>query len=180
MGEAKARKAQATGWIDALTGDERVVGESARLIFNRVVKPLKMAEGCYYCAFLLRKYLKEERSIDVAPVVGWAKHANIAFPHAWIEYKNKRIDISLQQLNTPGVPTGDLLILDHVVVPGMASYEYLGEATDEIKAIVSASRIVFADHMKAVAADDEEIDNYFRGAPPQYSYAKALSRIRAR
>jgi hypothetical protein len=180
MGEAKRRKAIGNPWLDSLTDEERVVVESARLIYKRVVKDVEMVQGCYYCAFVLRKYLKEQHGISVTPVIGWAIHGDILFAHAWAEFNNKRIDLSLQQVSNRDVPTGDLLILDHVVEPGKVSYQYQTSTTDKIAAAAGPSRVAFADKMREIAGDDARIDAYFLNAPPPYRYDAALARITAR
>lgn len=61
MGEAKRRKAGGDQWFDALTTDEKAIAQPARQIFRRLVENFAMVEGCYYCAFLLRKFLKEQK-----------------------------------------------------------------------------------------------------------------------
>ncbi|MGF6995529.1 hypothetical protein [Paraburkholderia sp. GAS32] len=180
MGEAKRRKAEGNRWLDGLTDAERLVAESARLIYKRVVKGVEMVQGCYYCAFVLRKYLKEQHGISVTPVVGWAMHGDILFAHAWAEFNSKRIDLSLQQVTNQDVPTGDLLILDHVVEAGRVSYQYHVTTTDQIAAAAGPDRLAFADKMREIAADDARIDSYFLNAPPAYSYDAALARINAR
>ncbi|CAE6820920.1 hypothetical protein R70006_06192 [Paraburkholderia domus] len=180
MGEAKRRKSEGNHWLDGLTDDERVVAESARLIYKRVVKGVEMVQGCYYCAFVLRKYLKEQHGISVTPVVGWAMHGDILFAHAWAEFNSKRIDLSLQQVSNQDVPTGDLLILDHVVEPGRVSYQYNVTTTDQIAAAAGPNRLAFANNMREIAADDARIDSYFLNAPSAYSYDAALARINAR
>jgi hypothetical protein len=114
------------------------------------------------------------------PVIGWAMHGDILFAHAWAEINNKRIDLSLQQVSNQDVPTGDLLILDHVVEPGKVSYQYHTATTDQIAAAVGPSRLAFADKMREIVEDDARIDVFFLDAPQLYRYDAALARITAR
>lgn len=179
VGEAKRRKAEGGQWYEALSNDEKMVAESARQIYRKLAKNLGMQGGCYYCALLLRKFLKDECGISVTPVVGWVTYGEFLFAHSWVEYNGKRIDVSLRNTTGQGVPPGDLLILDHTVEPGQVSYQYHTEATDQIVAASGAKRMDFAKQMRAIAADDARIDRYFLNAPAGLSYDAAIATITA-
>jgi hypothetical protein len=167
-----------------LTDAEQVVAEVSYLLHQRLAKGGGYVRACYFFAFLLRKYLREEKGIEVSPVVGWASTGDVLFGHAWAEFAGKRIDLSLTQTTEPRIaPPGDLLILDRVFQSGRASYVYHAETTDQILGSLQRDgldgqrRIIFANQMRRVAADDAAIDRYFAEGPHEYRYDAVRARL---
>ena len=170
MGEAKRKKADQQAWLNGLTPDEQKIVQVCRHLHARLNKRAGFVEACYFYAFFLRKYLREEHGIVVNPVVGWARFKSNLFAHAWVEYKDKVIDLSLIQTNNPVVaPPGQLLVLGFPLAEGVA-YKYMKETSPEIAAAAGVDRIAMVEKMRAIAQDDQRIDDYFRNAPPQYRY----------
>ena len=181
MGEAKRRKAEMMAWRAGLTEAERVVADVSAHVHQRLAKEAGYVRACFFLAFLLRKYLREEKGIEISPVVGWASWSMNFFPHAWAELGGKRIDLSLTQTTDNIVaPPGDLLILDKVVERGQVSYAYHPETTPEIEFAARAGgpdglrRITDVERKRAIAASDAAIDQYFEEAPEAYRYPVVL------
>lgn len=134
MGQAKRReveiaslKARTNNWLISLPQDEKVVAEVAMATFNSVVIKLGMTEACYNLSFFLSEYLRRKHGIIVNVVVGWVNDGTWdgAASHAWLEYKGKKIDITLYKTSHPDIqPPGDLIVLDYIIQPGKVTYTY--------------------------------------------------------
>ncbi|WP_199032709.1 hypothetical protein [Ralstonia sp. ASV6] len=183
MGEAKRNKEERQAWYADLTESERVIADVSQLAHARLAKNMGYVGACYFLAFFLRKYLREEKGVDVQPVVGWASSRVGMFAHAWIESDGKRTDLSLTQTTSNLFPPGDLIILDRVIKKGVVSYAYHPNTTAEIERVLQADgadgvrRLGDVDRMRRIGASDVAIDEYFMKAPPGYRYSEVLAHL---
>lgn len=133
MGQAKLRrdeiaqlKERNAVWRAALTADELVIADTAERLDERLVRGMRFSEGCYHLAFFMTQYLAD-RGIVVQPTIGWVNDGTWQgmTSHAWIEFHGKKTDVSLTCTTRPdAVPTGALIIHDHIVRKGTAAYSY--------------------------------------------------------
>lgn len=178
MGEANRRKREQALWTASLTEKERVVAATALHIHERLAKQSGLVQACYFYALFMKKYLKQEKGIDVTTVVGWGSNDKIVFGHAWIDVDGKRVDVSLTRTIRPDLaPPGELIVLDRVMKAG-ATYAYHPETTEEIKNTAGQEQLDFCAKMRRIAADNGLIDKYFEDGPPQYRYATVLKLLR--
>lgn len=182
MGEASRRKAQKKVWYSSLTGDEQIVADVSQQVHQRCTRTDQLVGACYFYALFLRKYLREEKNIEVTRVVGWASSARALFAHGWIEFNGKCIDISLTQMQPESAHmAGHLIVLDQMLSPWNVTYTYWAVTTPAIEAQLAADAphgqrpLAEVARMRAIAADDAKIDAYFNDAPPQYSYSNVLA-----
>lgn len=199
MGEAARRKAtiaalktRNTEWLNSLSPEERVIATVAQATYDRVVVGMSMTEACYNLAFFLQEHLRRQHNIQTEVVVGWINDGEWdgAASHAWLEYQNKKTDISLHKTSRPDAqPSGDLIILDNVVKRGDCHYTYWRElpaaAEEELRQMGSSSHEVAEiiahkdrEHAKilALAKLPNGAEEYFREAPPQCRY-EYLARV---
>jgi len=193
MGQANKRKADKLGWHATLTQDEQIVADAAQLIHHRLSKTDKFVGACFFYAFFLRKYLRQEKGIAVTPVAGWALTKDVrsgqetVFGHGWADFGGKLIDISLTQIQpykALTTPPGDLIVLDRIVASGKTSYTYFADTTPAIAAMLAADGATGQRRLNEVAdqreraADDAKIDAYFDDAPSEFRYAHVLTLLR--
>lgn len=193
MGEAKRRKAEIDAikrasieWREGLTPSERIIADVAEWLHQRLVVERGFVGGCYHLAFFLRIYLQRQHGIDVKPVVGYVNDGTgpIMASHAWVEYNGKKTDLSLSRTeHGDHQPTGALIVLDHVVRRGEATYTYhtersrealeaereFAETDNETRQIVARKD---AEHelMSSRALDDGLIERYLASAPRHLNY----------
>jgi hypothetical protein len=178
MGEAKRRQHEHAQWTASLDDKERVVAATALHIHDRLAKHAGLVQACYFYAMFMTKYLKQEKGIDVTPVIGWASHGDALFAHAWIDVDGKRVDLSLTRTTKPDVaPPGELIVLDRAVKAG-APYVYHADTTEDIAAAVGQQRLDFCARMRAIAADAGLIDQYFEEGPSEYRYDVVLGLLK--
>lgn len=200
MGEAAKRKSEIEAlksknilWLKSLSKNERVVAEVAQSAFEKIVVERGMTEGCYNLAFFLHEHLRRKHAIETKIVIGWVNDGQWdgATSHAWVEYEGKKIDISIHKTSHPeSQPSGDVIILDHVVKRGKVSYAYWQVLPDaaqkalermradsfELSAILAHKE---AEHKKmlAFASSPDGVDEYFRYAPSGNKYEVLASGI---
>lgn len=174
MGEAKRRQHEHAQWTASLNDKERVIAAAVLHIHDRLARQAGLVQACYFYALFTTKYLRQEKGIDVTPVVGWASHGDLLFGHAWIDVDGKRIDLSLTRTTRPDVaPPGELIVLDRAVKAG-ATYVYHADTTEDIAAAVGQQRLDFCARMRTISADASLIDQYFEDGPPEYRYDAVL------
>ena len=190
--EKSALKAEKTLWIDTLTQEEKVIARVSQAAYENIVLGLGMTEGCYNLAFFLYEHLRFKYGISVKVVIGWINDGLWAgaSSHAWVEYQGKKIDISLNKTSHPEVqPSGDLIILDHIVEKGSAKYTYwesLPEASKKALDLIAEENPKLAilikhkdvEHNRMIKLSESQVgvDEYFRSVPPNNRY-EALARI---
>lgn len=195
MGEAKRRKADIdrlksarSEWLSSLSDDEMVIADVSERAFNRIVWSLRLTGGCYLMTFFLKEYLWQDKALRSDAVVGWVNDGTgpLMASHAWLEVGGKKIDINLALTEYPEVqPPGSVIILDHVIRPGKASYTYhLDRSAEAVLAEQkgSSSSREFAalcamkneEHiaMKARSTSDDLMGAYLRSAPPDRGYER--------
>jgi hypothetical protein len=193
MGEARNRAAvyqrAKDKLLEEVTGDARVVAETAIRLFEGYVLPQRYTGGCYLTTMTLHWFLQHERGIITEPVVGYVNDAtdDIMISHAWLEHDGLKVDLTLHL--TDGFSTGALLVLDHVLRPGRLVYTYhrertpAGIAQDRVMMrdpeIAPVLRHKQAEHqtMSGIARDSKRLGDYLAVAPAQMSYdvlAKAM------
>lgn len=182
MGQARQRKLQAEKfqtldrtWLLSLSSDERQVVEVASRIHQKVVMEGGMWGGCYHLSFFLKRYLKKQRNIEVDVIVGWVGEDSWqgVASHAWVEFGGRKVDMALSRTEDPQtLPTGSFILLDRVLLPGMADYRYYREIPEQAKealiqlALASdtavTSRLAHQRHRQMLAMVDDEtaIDQY--------------------
>jgi hypothetical protein len=123
------RKSRGNDWLSRLDTQEKVVSFVAVTAFEKLILPFQMTGGCYYFAFFLRRFLKEEFGIQVDMVVGWVlTEISIPIPHAWIEFKGKKTDISMGAAKKPnGDFAAPVIIHDFVFRAGGFNLSYVKE-----------------------------------------------------
>jgi hypothetical protein len=131
MTRRNSRQAEINAWLKGLDEPKRTIAVSALDIFNNVVVGLGMTGACYRLAFFLTEYLKFKHGIETVPVVGFINDGTdeLMISHAWVEYEGFKIDLAIA--NTEDYPAGDLMILDHVLIPGELRYSYHRVKTEE-------------------------------------------------
>lgn len=182
MGQARQRKLMAKKiesldrqWLLSLSSKERAIVDVACRIHQRIVLEGGMWGGCYHLSFFLKRYLKRERNIDVDVVVGWVSEdswTGVA-SHCWVEFEGRKIDMALSCTENPQVlPTGGFILLDRVLLQGMADYRYHREVPEQAEETLiqlalapetaEESRQAHRQHrqMAAIAADDQAMDTY--------------------
>lgn len=196
MGEAKRREAEIARlkekeaiWRATLSDDERIVALLAERLDERLVRGRQFSEGCYHLAFFMTLYLSL-RGIRVTPIIGWVNDGTWQgmTSHAWIELNGKKTDVSLTYTSYPDVqPTGSLIIHDHVLRKGMATYHYFKNDDPEVaigldwmrgipewRSTLAFKEAQHGDMMSIVT--DDRINEYMSMAPPGGAYAE-LARI---
>lgn len=126
MGEANNRAAPLVVWRNGLSDAERVVVKAATQTYERFIVATQATGMCYRMAFFLSTYLLREHSINAPPVVGYVHDGtgDVMASHAWIEFNEKKTDISLTMTDEPSVQLqGQLIVLDQVLKEGHA-YTY--------------------------------------------------------
>jgi hypothetical protein len=132
MGQAKRRASEKKQWLDSLTGEERVIADTAERLLHKFLEPTGATGMCYRMTFFLHLYLAE-RGIKTIPVVGYVNDGsdNVMISHAWLDYKGKRTDVTLANSGNPDLnPIGQVIILDRIVRNGCA-YSYHLEKSPE-------------------------------------------------
>lgn len=199
MGEAARRKneieklkSRNTDWLNTLSPDERTIADVARATHEKIVVRLGMTEGCYNLAFFLYEHLRRQYGINVKIVVGWINDGTWdgGASHAWIEYEEKKVDVSLTKTSHPDVqPPGDMILLDHVFQKGEATYTYWNELPEEVAAkltkmaetdphisFLMAHKDKEHERIKLLSLTQEGVDEYFRQIPEANRY-EALARL---
>ena len=201
MGEAARRKAQIEAlkarnrlWQESLQPIEQTIAIAAQRAYDRIVVDLDMTEGCYHLAFFLEEYLRRHHNIKLRIVVGWVNdgqwHGGTS--HAWLEYQDKKIDISLHSTSYPDAqPSGDLIILDHVVKRGAVTYQYWPALPEEARRafermeedpdLAAVIRHKAEEHARMLefSTMPNGAEEYLRGAPPEGSYAALEQRMKS-
>lgn len=149
MGQAKRRKDEiaklkerSVAWRAGLTAEEKVIANVAERLDERLVRGMRFSEGCYHLAFFMAQYLAE-RGIIVSPIIGWVNDGTWqgVTSHAWIEFNGKKTDASLTcTKHVDAVPTGALIIHDHIVRKGMATYSYFSNDDPAVQARIAWMR----------------------------------------
>ncbi len=137
MGEASQRahvyaKAKARLFSDVgAVADARVVAEVATALFERFVLPRRYIGGCYLTTMFLHRYLLAERGISTDPVLGYVNDGtdDIMISHAWIEHNGRKVDVTLHLTDPRQSLSGDLIVLDHLLRRGAATYSYHRDLT---------------------------------------------------
>jgi len=142
MGEAKRRREREDAFRSGLTPDEVIVADTALSVHRRFIVPAGATGMCYRMAFFLAEYLQDRHGIQAEPKVGYVHdgEGDVMTSHAWLVFNGKKTDISLTQNEHDEVPTGALLILDHAVSNGQASYTYNDDRSPE--ALMAARRLM--------------------------------------
>ena len=135
MGEAKRRKLELENWRSQLSSPERTIYDVCMRAYKNIVVANHMTGGCYHVSFFLAEYLRQKHNIVVKLIVGYINDQSddVMIPHAWIEYEDKKIDLTLVLTDTQ--PKGPLLILDREVARGDISYTYHLEMSEAGKAV---------------------------------------------
>jgi len=182
MGQARQRKLQAEKfealdrtWLLSLSSDERQVVEVASRIHQKLVMEGGMWGGCYHLSFFLKRYLKKQRNIEVDVIVGWVGEDSWqgVASHAWVELGGRKVDMALSRTEDPQtLPTGSFILLDRVLLQGMADYRYYREIPEHAKEALiqlalapgtaATSRLARQRHRQMLAMVDDEtaIDQY--------------------
>ena len=133
MGEASRRKKALENWKATLSHDEIKIYDLTEKLLSKYVYPYQASKMCYRLAYLVYKLAKEELGLNVEVVIGYADDGDgLEFSHAWCEFNDKKIDLSLGFIN-PDLEDGkkgDVVILDRVIVKGQAKYTYLRKRTE--------------------------------------------------
>ncbi|MDD5366625.1 MAG: hypothetical protein PHR30_14905 [Gallionellaceae bacterium] len=196
MGEAK-RRAQAIAelkekqvlWREGLTEAERLILNLAERLDERLVRGRRFSEGCYHLAFFMTHYLSL-KAVEVDPIIGWVNDGTWMgmTSHAWIEFKGKKTDASLTYTTDPKAqPTGALIVHDHVLRKGMATYSYFQNDDPRVSQSIEWMRDVpqlnqvlehkFSEHHQVMAiAEEHRVEKYLSKAPAGARYAD-LARI---
>lgn len=148
---------------------------------------------CYRLAFFLTTLLRVEHGIEVEPVVGYVNDGDgeAMASHAWIEFANKRTDLSLAFTEHPDVQhPGEALILDRVVRAGhrythhrsrtpaaLAAAAYAASDTRFAEALAHKE----AEHiaMVARAKDSQLMRAYLDAAPDGFDFERLAGLVRA-
>ena len=140
INQREDRKVRGKEWLSKLDTQEKVVSFVAVTAFEKLVLPYEMTGGCYYFAFFLRQFLKDEFGIQVDMVMGWVlTDTSLPIPHAWIEYNGKKTDISMGAAKKPnGDFAAPVIIHDFVFRAGGFDLSY-------VKQISHADRITQID-----------------------------------
>jgi len=198
MGEAQRRKAEIekmsrlyTDWLATLTQPEREVAQVLMRAHERIVKGKRLFGACYLLSFFLHQYLKQEKGIETAVVVGWINDGTtpLMISHAWLELEGKKSDITLTHTeHLDGQLTGELIILDYVVRSGKVKYTYHRQRTTEAVTALQKLReempwavdVKEAEHlqMEETSKSEAMIRKYLNAAPIDRNY-DALARLLA-
>lgn len=192
MGQARQRKFQRHSfeqdmgaWLLSLTAEECAIADTAMRVHQKIVMEGGMTGGCYHLSFFMKRYLKKQRGIDTEVVIGWVGEPSWkgVASHGWLEFKGRKVDIALSRTENPEVlPTGAFLLLDRVLLPGVAEYSYHREVPASARETLTnmalmaetahESREVHARHrrMLAMVDDDEAIDAYLQTTPTGLDY----------
>ncbi len=182
MGQARQRKLESQKfealdrtWLLSLSSEERQIVEVASRVHQKVVMEGGMWGGCYHLSFFLKRYLKKQRNIEVEVVVGWVGEDSWqgVASHAWVEFGGRKIDVALSRTeDSRTLPTGSFILLDRVLLQGMADYRYYREVPEHAKdALIrlalapetaATSRLAHQRHRQMLAMVDDEpaIDRY--------------------
>lgn len=198
MGQARQRKLLAQifekpdrEWLLSLSGEERFIVDTATRIHQKIVMEGGMWGGCYHLSFFFKRYLKKERNIDVDVLIGWVGEdswGGVA-SHGWVEVQGRKIDMALSRTENPDIlPTGSFIVLDRVLLQGMANYSYYAEIPEHAKEILiqmalrpetsGESKLAHVRHrqMLAMVQDDQAIDAYLKSVPGGLDY-QTLARL---
>lgn len=197
MGQAKRRteayERAKVAFLEATSGDARVVGETAIKLFDRFVFPNKFSGGCYQITATLHRYLSIELGIPTRPVVGYVNDGtdDVMISHAWLEYQGLVSDLTLVVTNPAiGQPPGDLLILGKSLKPGQLHYSYHTKLNDAALTVLEGmkrdpetAQIIEtkeAEHkmMTRCFQNSDDLTAYLDAAPEAHSYAKMTSVLR--
>jgi hypothetical protein len=186
MGQAKQRvteiaelKEAHKAWLAVLSVQEQTILKVAERIEERIVRAQNFTGGCYHLTFFMTRYLSQ-LGIQVNPVIGWVNDGSWkgVTSHGWIEFNGKKTDASLTRTEHPEAqPRGALIVLDHVLRKGDATYtyHYEGDAFPSLALVWMRSTGQYdeilalkeAEHQKmlSIAASDAEMDSYLARAP---------------
>ncbi len=191
MGQAKQKAKLLADWKSGLSEDEKTVFDVAYRLHNNVIVPRNAFGMCYHSVFFLYLYLKEKHGIVTHPVIGYVNDGTdeIYISHAWLEFNDKRIDVSLSVTDPKTGPAGPMIILDRVMKEGH-KYVYsleipaTGLRTHEALRL-TGSRDVLERKEKEHAEmcqrvnDDAAIRAYLDAEPSGFNYNKIASFIEA-
>lgn len=202
MGEARRRKAEieqlkqaGVVWEASLTAEERTLKDVALRVHKYLVVERDYTGGCYHLAFFLHHYLQERKGIDTSVSIGFVNDGTgrIMTSHGWLLYQGKKTDISLTKTEVPEAQLpGGLLILDHVVKRGTASYTYHAERDEA--GLAAVMELLASDldamtrraieqkesehlQMQAMVGRPELIQRYLQSAPGLLSYNRLAAAI---
>jgi hypothetical protein len=193
LGQAKQRSNAAEAWRNALPKQQKVIAEVCERVFGRFVVPAKATGMCYRLAFFLTTLLRVEHGIEVEPGVGYVNDGDgeAMASHAWIEFANKRTDLSLAFTEHPDVQhPGEVLILDRVVRAGHRyTYHRSRTPTALAAAAYAASDTRFAEAlaqkeaehiaMVARAKYSQLMRAYLDAAPDGFDFERLAGLVRA-
>ncbi|WP_379862594.1 hypothetical protein [Mameliella alba] len=190
MGEAKRKARELQQWLNALTVEERVVYSAARALYDRFIRPERVTEMCYHSVFFLHEYIKNSHGIIVEPTIGYINDGTdeVFMSHAWLDFKDKKTDVSLTFTSRPEInPPGQLIYHDRVFGQGHV-YSYHREITQAGRAALEEIRISGGfdmvdqkerEHarMLILAEDRCQIRAYLDSAPKGMTYEEIVARI---
>ncbi len=120
MGQAKQRARKQEQWKEALNDEEKTIAEASEGLLLKFLSPSGSTGMCYRMTFFLHLYFAE-KGILTEPIVGYINDGTdeIQISHAWLEYRGRKVDLTLSQTERPDInPRGQVLILDHVAKNG--------------------------------------------------------------
>ena len=193
MGEAKRKGNQFALWRDNLSAEEKVILSVAQATYARFVVPSNATGMCYRLAIFLSTYLQQRHYIQAPAIVGYVNDGlgDVMVSHAWIEYNNKKTDISLTISEHPDhIPTGPIIILDQQFSAGDVQYTYhYGQTQAGLQAeiellqdnsysaqIVAQKRNEHA-MMQLIVKDYDSQRAYLDRAPDGINYARMVAII---
>lgn len=191
MGQAKQKARILEDWKSELSSDEKIIFDIAYRLHNNFIVPRNAFGMCYHSVFFLYLYLKEKHGIITHPVIGYVNDGTdeIYISHAWLEFNDKQIDVSLSVADPTLVLAGQLIILDRVMKAGH-KYGYFLEipeaglrAHETLR--LTGSRQLLEHKEKEHAEmcrrvnDDAAIRAYLDAEPNGFDYNKIASFIEA-
>lgn len=192
MGQAKQRaqeisrlKERNTAWRGLLSPDEQLILQVAERLDERLVRGRRFSEGCYHLAFFMTRYLAD-KGIAVTPIIGWVNDGTWKgmTSHAWIEFNQKKTDVSLGYTTHPEAqPIGALIVHDWILRQGVADYNYHQNDALAAQAGIEWMRTVpewvevlkfkqaqHATMIDIADAGSSAMDDYFASAPAGAQY----------
>lgn len=189
MGQAKQKAKQLEDWKNSLSAEEKIVFDVAYRLHNKVIVPRNATGMCYHSVFFMHLYLKETHDIITRPVVAYVNDGtdHIFISHAWLEFNDKRTDVSLAITDARMGPPGQLVILDRVMKSGY-EYGYYFQIPEEglrahefLRLSGNRERLERKENehakMSARVNDDEAIRAYLDAEPNGFDYNKIKSLI---
>ena len=191
MGQAKQKAKLFDDWKSKLSDDEKTVFDVAYRLHYNVIVPRKAFGMCYHSVFFLYLYLKEKYGIVTSPVIAYVNDGtdDIYISHAWLEFNQKQVDISLSVADPRIGLAGELIILDRVMKAGH-KYGYFLEIPEAgLRAHemlrLTGSRLLLEHKEQEHAAmcqrvnDDAAIRIYLDAEPNGFDYNKIAALVEA-